>query len=790
LTNTVDGFNLFVRYVHASHERKIRELRKKWDKSALEEAMSMSQLLASFIVELQQQHAVSTALIEEKAINPFLSGDANLELELQAAVSECKADAQPADISVFKEILAVILSKRDSKLAATGQGPRITAGELELQAFNVMMASADHDVAAFSAWRLKCSDRESAQYFQQLQHSARRQKQAREIAASVTEAGPTWLMQLEVFQKQDSANFATVSAANLCGGIVNGLGRSIGVCLSPIHFYKRGSLRKAEQTCLTMLTNAALNSDLRFALAYACKTDEREKRPMLQPGIILLPGGPDESASHKVVWQTWRASGMLSKGAITEVTMNPSNSMHVIEDMRDDALPDSSDTATHVSQAEKSIQIGEDAARKLLQAALPQGLSRAAILICDLSAHTLDLAKAVYREKVAKSITTPLYYVGFAENDAEKEWQTHHLHGWLSEGFLNGSIPLPPGAPVLMSKDLPAESVSALPPKPDLSTLNWSQKKDSSGLPSLVTPPKLLTAWHDHAVYGGQFQEWLARTRAAIPLDLAECASAKAAATNKRAAGQADASVQPPQKNPRGSPDEEEDAAAATTMAAATIPATDVPKPLAWQATLPGNQTKGKVGKLVIAVGKRVFVVNDSTADLLLPAGSTLAGYYKGKFVSFKGKNADDEQRSGDVHFKLQDASSIVLYEGKLIPAGTVVAQKKAVTPLTAKVCYHEIVEQPTAADSKFFTLTVTNPIAFRPENAPTSEDKKDKDGCHSLPQSSMAGCLEAHEWETKHTSVAWVMKWQARGLQPVRPVVVMTQKLSVKAGEAVELVK
>ena len=212
LTNTVDGFNLFVRYVHASHERKIRELRKKWDKSALEEAMSMSQLLASFIVELQQQHAVSTALIEEKAINPFLSGDANLELELQAAVSECKADAQPADISVFKEILAVILSKRDSKLAATGQGPRITAGELELQAFNVMMASADHDVAAFSAWRLKCSDRESAQYFQQLQHSARRQKQAREIAASVTEAGPTWLMQLEVFQKQDSANFATVSA--------------------------------------------------------------------------------------------------------------------------------------------------------------------------------------------------------------------------------------------------------------------------------------------------------------------------------------------------------------------------------------------------------------------------------------------------------------------------------------------------------------------------------------------------------------------------------------------------
>lgn len=273
LTITVEGFNLFVRYVHASHGRKMKEMRKKWEKSALEEAISMAQLLSSLIVEIQQQHAVKQDLIEEKVIQPFLNGDPNLELELQAAVSECKVDSPPADISVFKEILAVILAKRDSQLAATGQGPRITAGELEKQAFDVMLASAEHDVAAYSAWRTKCMDREGAQYFQQLQHTAKRQKQAKEIAASVTEAGPNWQMQLEVFDKQDSANFAAVSAiadriqrlhqlsdrhaihciaflnwsapatytgatqkgqANLRGGIVNGLGRSIGICLSPI----------------------------------------------------------------------------------------------------------------------------------------------------------------------------------------------------------------------------------------------------------------------------------------------------------------------------------------------------------------------------------------------------------------------------------------------------------------------------------------------------------------------------------------------------------------------------
>lgn len=138
-----------------------------------------------------------------------------------------------------------------------------------------MLASAEHDVQSYRAWRTKCLDRDSAQYFQQLQHTARRQKQAKEIAASVTAAGPTWQIQLDIFKKLDTANFAIVTAiadkiqrlhqlsdresihciaflnwsapaifsaqtqkaqAGLCGGIVNGLGRSIGVCLSPFIF--------------------------------------------------------------------------------------------------------------------------------------------------------------------------------------------------------------------------------------------------------------------------------------------------------------------------------------------------------------------------------------------------------------------------------------------------------------------------------------------------------------------------------------------------------------------------
>lgn len=829
MTVTVDGFNLFVQYVHASQARKIKDNRKNWDKSALEETLSMAQLLTSLMVEIQNQHAVHKDLLLEKVIHPFLDFDPNFELELQSALSECKADFQPADLSKFKDVVAVALANRDSKMTAIGQGPRITAGELEKQAFEVMLASAEHDVQSYRAWRTKCLDRDSAQYFQQLQHTARRQKQAKEIAASVTAAGPTWQIQLDIFKKLDTANFAIVTAiadkiqrlhqlsdresihciaflnwsapaifsaqtqkaqAGLCGGIVNGLGRSIGVCLSPIHFYKRGSLHKAEQNCLTLLTNSALNTDTRFAVAYASKTDEREKRPMLHPGFILFPGGTDESAAHKVLWQIWRTSGLLSKGAITDVSMNPSQQMHVIEDMRDDALPDSSDTATHLSQVEKAVQIGEDAARKVLQAALPQGLSRAAILVVDLSSHTLELAKACYKERVAKTQQTPIYYLGMAESESELEWQRHHLESWLSEGYIDGSIGLPPGAPSLMPKELPSDVVTALPPKPDLNTLAWSAKKDEvAGLPTLKTPDKILQAWHDHAVYGSRFQEWLTQSRAAIPLDLSESASTKASSSsNKRGAPGTSESLEPPPKVLKSTTKEEDAAAAA---AAASIPAADLPKPLAWQATISGSGTKGKSsggGKLVIAVGKRVFIVNEGSADLLLQPGSTLAGYYKGKFVALK--SGQEEARLADVPFTLTDSTDSVLHENKIQSVGQVVAQKRALTPLSASVCYHELVDQPNAEDAKHFILTLKSPIAFRPENAPTTEDKKDKDGCYTLPQTSMAGCLDTLAWETKHTSITWAVKWQARGLQPVRPVVVVTRKLTVKAGQAVELVK
>ena len=115
-------------------------------------------------------------------------------------------------------------------------------------------------------------------------------------------------------------------------------------------------------------------------------------------------------------------------------------------------------------------------------------------------------------------------------------WGSFHLQNWLANGFLDESVPLPSGAS-LPPVDLPPDMVGAAPPKPDLTSLCYNAKvKTAEGLPSLRVPDKIMTAWHDHATFGGEFKQWLTECEAnAIPINLKETESQN---TKRAAAGQ------------------------------------------------------------------------------------------------------------------------------------------------------------------------------------------------------------------------------------------------------------
>ena len=80
--------------------------------------------------------------------------------------------------------------------------------------------------------------------------------------------------------------------------------KSIGIALSPVHFYQKGSLHKVEQACIKLLANAQLNTDYRFALAFTGRNDERERRTVCQPGIIALPLDSDHFNIGDAFWRS------------------------------------------------------------------------------------------------------------------------------------------------------------------------------------------------------------------------------------------------------------------------------------------------------------------------------------------------------------------------------------------------------------------------------------------------------------------------------------------------------
>ena len=214
LTITSEGFELFLRYVHQAHARKVPQIRSKFDKSALEEAVLMSQLLVSSIAELKDQHPIKEEDVQT-VIQTFLDGDINFELELPSARSEKKKQFQPTDLSKLKNLLATTLADRDGKLSSVGKGPTITAGQLEKQAFELCMNSLNHDLDQYKVWRTKCLDRDAAIHFQKLQHATLRHNRAREIADSVfdEEKGPSWFAQFNTWSSRDANNLQTVDAA-------------------------------------------------------------------------------------------------------------------------------------------------------------------------------------------------------------------------------------------------------------------------------------------------------------------------------------------------------------------------------------------------------------------------------------------------------------------------------------------------------------------------------------------------------------------------------------------------
>lgn len=205
---------------------------------------------------------------------------------------------------------------------------------------------------------------------------------------------------------------------------------------------------------------------------------------------------------------------------------------------------------------------------------------------------------------------------------------------------------------------------------------------------------------------------------------------------------------------------------------------------------------------IVIALNQRVFIKNTSGQEQTLPAGTVIAGWFKGKFWHHrrdgsgephtkKNKKTAEEEISevtdADVLFSVKDAGDTVAVNGKPYKLLDLFNDKRKTHP-DASVQYHKLQDKPSPGNPGWFTLQTEAQIYFRGEDVPT---KTEENGVPNIVLHHLAGCIKASAWETMASHVIWAVKWSqtaGKGLTPVRPMVMTKIPLRVPAKSAVEL--
>ena len=205
-----------------------------------------------------------------------------------------------------------------------------------------------------------------------------------------------------------------------------------------------------------------------------------------------------------------------------------------------------------------------------------------------------------------------------------------------------------------------------------------------------------------------------------------------------------------------------------------TIPMQDLPA-LTEMTTVPLMQ-KGQTGvQLRVFVGNKVYLLNTSSAEVMLPQGSVIAGFGKGKF------KIDATEAADKIHlFQLEGSQEEVYHNNKTQRLLDTVNDRRKQEP-NCKIAYHDMVVDENS-DPGAFVLNIKHKIFFVPGVASEGDEEGGK-----LSQMSLAASVPQSVWSNcEICSIKWATKWAINGLTPIRPLVILDGDLQLGAGRAI----
>ena len=192
---------------------------------------------------------------------------------------------------------------------------------------------------------------------------------------------------------------------------------------------------------------------------------------------------------------------------------------------------------------------------------------------------------------------------------------------------------------------------------------------------------------------------------------------------------------------------------------------------------------------LKICSNGALYIANTAAADnkdslnTRMNANSILVGFTKGKWQ--KHTSGD----SKEIRYILQDSSEAVVFNGQVVTVGALVSAKHLTAEAdAARVCYHEIVQDPKEDDKSAFYLRPAEEIHYVAQDVPIKREGP-ADKANAI-QAHAAALIPPEQWNTPFTKLHWLVKWAPKkGLQPIRPQITWVgPDTEIPAGKAVKL--
>lgn len=730
-------------------------------------------------------------------VQPWIRGDSKVEMEVQSALADRSNNFCIRDIPIMQQLFDNKGASSNAFICIEEEQVKKQCHELEASTFELTMKKLEYDCAAWHIYKEKVEKWEHRLRAKCLEWNTRRHEQALIAVKEFWKAHvvivppsdharvPSEFNELKHGMKRqhqinDFMDIAFVNWVSPCmirsehlehqatwiSQVLSANPNSIAPILFPQFSYKKGQLYLSERLVVDLLSRRAINFDTKWAIIFSSRPDARDGRPLLYDGRVGLPHQTDSNYIFK--------DSTLLRGCTAPASMLPARGLQQIEDISETALPASTDQDAMPKGAGKFAQVGTDAMVKMLESLL-SGVAadcRTGILFWEINLGWGNLLDALLAKPGLVPQGCPWGYFAAADDITQHEWMEKTKVQHMVELFMQGELTIPGHKP--LPTDMPNDLLLEAPPLPTLSILGITSAPGASTKPSVgsssgthkvqtvTVPDNVVKAWHQHADYGPTFRTFLE----SFTEKVGACQVVVPVATNGPAS-------MPP---------------------TAPAPPTDTTSPSkrrklmdnrikTWEELPTGElssapfEQKNVKACVKAFVGNYIFIINESAEEMVLPVGCIVAGFGKGKFKGKEELSEDDNNEQKIVEYKLTDSTTNILLNQKMTTVGTAVGEKVTSDP-QCHITYHTKTEEPNKG-ADHFSLTVKRQIVFLMAN----DQSTDK-------QMSFACGLPRHIWQQDGIcTIAWAVRWCPHlGLMPVRPFVVLTEDILLKAGEVFQI--